>query len=119
MLLLGCYLAEKVLSVELRKKVEEEIEGEPLVKIVGDEVRRTLDKDIDEKYTELTYWGKVKYNWKTKDRFMDWFCHSIQPLFKPTHSDWEWLSLPVSLSWLHYLLRPFRLMMKYIIKMFE
>lgn len=52
------------------------------------------------------------------DRQSDWLSYCIRPLLNPTHSDWLWIRMPASLSFFYYFVRPVRLLIKYLHKLF-
>jgi len=54
------------------------------------------------------------FHFMSMDRLSDFIRYAIlKPVFSTTHSDWQQIKLPANLAFLHYLIRPFRLMWKY------
>ncbi|HBI15584.1 MAG TPA: hypothetical protein DDY20_08745 [Desulfobulbaceae bacterium] len=115
MVLLGCYLAGKLLGVELNSSaVAEKMADWPALRGIGDKVIHDLFAGPEERLQKPTYWDEVRYHRQTMDNFTDWLRFSMRIVLQPTHSDWQWLRLPVSMAWLYYVLRPLRLGMKYV-----
>jgi len=52
--------------------------------------------------------SRLYYHFKVRERWRDRMCCLFRYFFAPTFSDWKCISLPAFLSWLYYLIRPFR-----------
>lgn len=54
--------------------------------------------------------ARLRYHFSVRERWRDRICCLFRYYFAPTFSDWKCISLPSTLSWLYYLIRPFRVM---------
>jgi hypothetical protein len=49
-----------------------------------------------------------------RERLRDRIAHCLRVAFFPSQEDWAFATFPPRLSFLYYLLRPFRLLSKYV-----
>lgn len=114
MVLLGCHLAREFLGAELRGTVTEMMGRCPQVLAAGRWIMDDLFTDPQDKMRKLTYRAEVRYHWLIMDTLPGRLRYCLRLPLSPTHSDWQWLRLPAPLAGLYYLLRPFRLGLKYL-----
>jgi hypothetical protein len=117
-LLLGLLLANSLLDTALPERVLQRIQADPAVKWLAVQRRERLFREADgplAPFEELLYFRiyfqiKVREHLLDRVRFcLDFACFTVTP----NEKDWAILPLPVSLSFLYYLLRPIRLVGKY------
>ncbi len=71
----------------------------------------TLDRGRSaEARTEL---ARLTWRFATEDSLAASMWHATTRFFRPGPEDWDWLSVPAGMSWLHRLLRPARLAVKW------
>jgi hypothetical protein len=111
MLLLGLFLAHNLLETPLPEEVLRRIEAEPKVARLGDEVRERMFDEGDAAYgvaRQISFHLRTKENLRDRIRYCALFAMTTTPV------DWALAPLPPTLSFVYYLLRPFRLAKKYM-----
>lgn len=120
MLLLGCFLSQDLLDVQLPADVLSKIDADPQIKPLASRVYQRLSGEArypcQEDYTMASFKFHVQAMERLKDKIRySWKCligHTIFPLYKifrPTAFDRDFCELPQSFYGLYYLIRPFRL----------
>lgn len=117
MLALGLLLASDLLEINLPADVAERVRDDPKVRLVAERVRDLLfQKDYD--YLDISYW--YHHHLMMRERFRDrarlylyYLSRYVRLALTPNAQDHELLLLPRSLSFIYYLLRPFRLVKVY------
>jgi hypothetical protein len=111
MLRLGVYLAERVLQAPLPRDVSQEARRDSTARTLADQVIRHLFDDA-----EWTPSGLVSaaFHLRLRERLRDGLRFCLSLFLTPTLADWKALSLPSSLAFLYYGVRPFRLLGKYL-----
>ena len=61
----------------------------------------------------LSLWATLRIHLRMRERLMDRLRHCFWLAITPTSEDWLRQPLPAHLHWLHYFLRPWRLLRKY------
>lgn len=61
----------------------------------------------------LSLWATLRTHLRMRERLADRFRHSFWLAITPTSEDWLRQPFPAHLHWLHYFLRPWRLLRKY------
>jgi hypothetical protein len=110
MLRLGLYMASTLFGVELPQEVAEGINTDLRVKSLAAESYAKLLREPEEpwgRFEELSFDAKVIEGLRSKALFY------LDMLMTPTPLEWEYLTLPERLSFLYYLVRPFRLAIKH------
>lgn len=117
MLFLGLQLASDLLGATLPPEVLQRVEAEPVVKSFAAQVRKQLFCEVDLPSGD----SKIKsflFHLRVKERLQDKVRYCLY-LITPNVSDWVFLPLPSSVSFLYYLLRPIRLVRKYGLSFFS
>jgi hypothetical protein len=110
MLRLGLHMASTLFGVELPGEAAGGIEGDPKIKSLAAESCARLVREPEEpwgRFEELRFDAKVIEGLRSKALFY------VDVLMTPTPLEWEYLTLPERLSFLYYLVRPFRLAVKH------
>ena len=110
MLFFGLYLAKTLLNTTLPDAVWQKVESDKKVRSLAWEVTGNLFQERDKSLGILErslFYIKSTSDWRNAVRY----CFKFVIL--PTPGDYEILELPSSLSFLYYLIRPFRLLGKY------
>ena len=105
--LLGLYLAGKVLGLEVPKQAEQRIKSDKQIVTLGNAVCKKL---FFEERDDLA--GAEKFDplaFKTRDGLMQMLLYRMRVVFYPTIEDFRVFRLPGRLSFLRYGLRPLRL----------
>jgi hypothetical protein len=110
MLRLGLHMASTLFGVELPQEVAEGINADPKIKSLAAESYAKLLREPQEpwgRFEELRFDAKIIEGLHSKALFY------LDILLTPTPLEWEYLTLPERLSFLYYLVRPFRLALKH------
>lgn len=113
MLHLGLFLAHDLLDAPLPEKVVQEVEADPTIHTLARLVRDRLftEEQWHARPTEL-----FSYHFKVRENLLDAARYCYHIMIPPTPADLTSLSLPRSLSFLYYPLRPVRLIKKHGMK---
>jgi len=120
MLSLGLYMANDLLGAALPKEVLNKVSNDPQVRSLALQVYETLQSEPDTMpdladrtafYVSRTVFY-VRMRERLRDR-MPYFLYNLRRLVTPNSRDREFVQLPSSLSFLHHLLRPVRLLRDY------
>jgi hypothetical protein len=109
MLFLGLALSQDMLATDLPKEIIEDIRAD-------DSVQRLLQIVKERLFSEDKLYGlgfRVPFHLKARERLSDRVRYCARLALNTTHGDWDVLSLPPSLSFVYYFLRPFRLIKSY------
>jgi hypothetical protein len=110
MLFVGLFLAHDVLGASLPRDVWQRVTADPVSERLASQVRRWLFREPDGSpwvARELPFLLGARERWQDKLRY------GLLRTFTPTSEDMESLPLPEVFSFLHYPLRPIRLLAKY------
>jgi hypothetical protein len=113
MLSLGLSLARGLLGSNLPPDVDAFVRADPQVGSLTAEVRRRLF-DTSQPLAE-TRSGGVLFHVRLRERWRDRVRYCAAQL-RPGVGDWAGIRLPPGLEFLHYVIRPFRLAAKYLLK---
>ncbi len=103
-LLLGLLLAHQLTGTALPAQVLSRIQSMPSVETIAREVWRGLFSDSTPGFVELT-WFRLRLT----DRLSSRIRYCVNRSLLPSYEDLGWVRLPEPLSFLYFLLRPFRL----------
>lgn len=109
MLFLGLALSQDILAADLPKEIIEDIRADESVERLLQIVKERLF--IVDKPYGLGF--RVPFHLKARERLSDRVRYCARLALNTTHGDWDVLSLPPSLSFVYYFLRPFRLIKSY------
>lgn len=110
MLLLGLALAHDILAADIPEEILERIQAD-------DEVRRLVHVVEERVFAEDKSYSlsfKIPFHLKARERLRDRIRYCSRLALNTTHGDWDVLPLPTSLSFVYYLVRPFRLIKSYV-----
>ena len=110
MLRLGLHMASTLFGVELPGEAAGGIRGDPKIESLAAESCARLVREPEVpwgRFEELRFDAKVIEGLRSKALFY------VDVLMTPTPLEWEYLTLPERLSFLYYLVRPFRLAVKH------
>lgn len=114
-LLLGLFLANNLLGIELSEKIWQSIATDAAVKNLALQVMQKLFDSYS--YSQsLKPFGSNFSLWEiqVRERLQDrvWYCLNL--VFGPNEGDAEFLPLPPALHWVYPLIRPFRLIVRFL-----
>lgn len=111
LLLLNLLLTRDLLSADLPKEVNRLIDVDSRVSLLAAEARHWPFCERRRPTTDLrAHLVRTQMRERLRDRL-----HSFAPLWRVSIGDREWISVPPSLSFLYYFIRPIRLIRKYLL----
>ena len=114
MLFTGLLLARELLDVKLPAQLTVMLDRQEKTKAFTEGIINRLALSGPATTCDSSYRQFLLFHLLSMDRLSDFIRYAIlKPVFSTTHSDWQQIRLPVNLAFLHYLIRPFRLMWKY------
>ncbi|MBD2578885.1 nucleotidyltransferase family protein [Oscillatoria sp. FACHB-1406] len=113
MLFLGLFLARDLLELPLPETILQQIEAEPEVKILAQQVSERLFDSVDRTEKDGS---KTRFHLLARERWRDRVRYFLQLLFVPTTSDWLLWPQAEFPVFLYYLLRPLSLVRKQVFK---
>ena len=111
-LLLGLFLARRLIGTAFPETIERGIDGDPAVAALGSQVIGGL---FSAETSEVGVQLQTRFLAASLDRRRDAARFLLRLAVTPTPGDWEALSLPPWLMAGYYLVRPFRLAGKYLL----
>lgn len=114
-LLLGLSLCEELFGTNLPVTMKEEIKKRKNISLLKMHTLKSLNGKPTERSTNISYmYKKFNYHLKLYDSFSDKAKYYISYMFKITPDDVLNINLPENLSFLYFIIRPFRLGIKRI-----
>jgi len=110
MLLLGLFLAKDLLQIDLPEAIVLKIEDDRIIPTLARQVKLNLLTD-GVSATKPT--SSILFNYRIRERRLDGARHCYHITARPTPAEWASLDLPDTLSFLYYLVRPFRMIRKH------
>jgi hypothetical protein len=107
---LGVFLAADVLGAPIPREVSESLQADPKVKRLAEQARQQL---FTERSAPAGVFAEAVTLVNLRERRRDRFRAGLRLATIPRSYDWMFLSVPDSLSFLYYLVRPLRLAGKY------
>jgi hypothetical protein len=113
MLLLGLFLTNRAFGVELPANVMQLIEADrSAVSLALQAEEKWFQEDAREPHIlELT-----RFYFKSIESYGDRIRYCLRLLLTPVPGDWSYVNLPDNLYIFYYLIRPFRLFIKYLLR---
>ncbi len=111
MLGIGLYLSWKVLDAPVPDSVVFEIKKDKKIPVLSQEVVVLLFENPLDNYHKSITNRFSSFHIRIRDNFSDKLKYFFRLIFSPTYKEWINFPLPAWLSFLHYFLRPYRLMM--------
>jgi hypothetical protein len=109
LLYLGLFLAHECLEVDLPEEVWQQLQATPVIKPLAVQVRRRVLHELDR---PSGLWERICFHLRVRERLWD-KARSVWYSLTPNAKDRSVLALPECLLFLHYLLRPIRLVGEY------
>ncbi len=105
---IGLLLAHNLLNLELPEHI--------LLKINQDKVAQRLVKEVVNRIFTKEFMGVDEHIFvvKSRERLQDKIYCLSYFIFAPTAKEWNYIALPKSISFLYYLIRPYRLVKEYL-----
>ena len=113
MLYLGLFLAEDILGAHLPDSVIRVIVSDGVVKRLAKQVTQMLFHDKG----SMPAMRNLVFYLQSKERPADQFLYCFRMMTTISPRDWTFLPLPSSLFFLYYVLRPIRLISKYLLRL--
>lgn len=107
---LGLFMANDLLQATIPDPILQEIHADPTVKQLA---RWVYEQLFSDQYKQLSNFGRSRFHLRVRERKRDQMLYCLRLLTVPNEDDWLFQPLPASLSFLHYLIRPFRLFRKF------
>lgn len=109
MLFLGLCLADKIFKAPLPDDIRLTIHRDETILNISDKVTDHLfNPGSDQKKNISDRFSSFHIN--IRDTYTDKIRYALRLLFRPTDKEWLYFPVPASLSWVHYFLRPCRLL---------
>jgi len=105
MLLLGLLLSHELLGTDLPDEILERLTNQPEVKSLA---RQVIHKFLSNSWVGSGFFEIPRFHLKARESVSDRWRYCLH-LLGPSSKDWEFITLPESLDFLYYLLRPVRL----------
>lgn len=113
MLYLGLFLAQDILGTTLPDEVLQDVRSDQTVRRLAGQVKQWFFPGND----SLPGVKNLFFYLRSKDRLKDQILYCKRLITTISPCDWTFLPLPSSLSFLYYLLRPIRLVSKYLLRL--
>ncbi len=112
-LFIGLTLAHQLLDTVLPEKIAEQIAADKKIRSLSDQVIKNMFQENYNTSSQLTSNRFVSWHLITMDRKLDGIRYGLRLLTTATKRDWEVFPLPARLAFLHFLLRPARLVWEF------
>lgn len=109
MVLLGLQLSRLIYKTRFPSKVLELLGEDKGVQDIAQQITRNLLQNTSRNINRRYSWRFSLLHLRIRDSFADRVQYCLRMLFRPTIQEWIFCSLPSSLSFLHVIIRPFRL----------
>lgn len=114
-LFLGLFLANDLLGANIPKEVLEEVQREHIFKKIASNIYVWL---FEPDKGGLGLFDTVLFQLKVRERLLDKILYFFRFVLTPSFGDWQFVQLPEPMFFIYYLIRPFRLIGKYIFRLF-
>ncbi|MBU1169799.1 MAG: nucleotidyltransferase family protein [Proteobacteria bacterium] len=111
--LTGLYLCSELFDVGVSDEIGNLVRNDKAVKRIGDLVIGNLFNDVPMPTEQGINWRFSLIHFRIRDNWFDAAHYALRLLFRPTIKEWLYFPLPAPLTFIHYLLRPFRLATEY------
>lgn len=113
MVLLGLFLARDLLGAELPPEVSQRVQADSVLRSLGLEVRERLFQEAQGRHDASGRLRLFGFHLRLRESLWGKVRHCLRIALIPSQEDWALLSLPASLSFLYYVIHPFRLAAKH------
>ena len=110
MLFIGISLAHELLGTVLPAEITTRVAADKKINKMADQVREKMFQDRDAVGNSVVSQRFDLWNLISLDYRRDSLRYGLRLLTDPTKCEWNWIPLPANLAFLHYVLRPIRLM---------
>ncbi|WP_287037719.1 hypothetical protein [Desulfobacter sp.] len=107
MLHLGLYLSHKLLGTRMPGNLQ--FYKNSVISEIGNNVSAVMFKNLIELKVKDTANRFSFFHLNVRDSFIDKFQYAFRVIFRPTYKDWLCCAVPGSFGFIHYVIRPFRL----------
>lgn len=108
MLYLGLLLANDLLEIKLPELIIVKINKDKTVQWLGNKCAISIFKQPLKELDKYIFISKLKRNLSVRLSYL------VSMLITPTAKEWEYIQLPKSLTFLYFIIRPYRLFLEYI-----
>ena len=115
-LFLGLFLAHDLYGTNLPSQIAKKIADDSMISRIATEIYQELFREDEISYEMSTKFHKLFFHIKVRNRLSEKIRFCLDELIRPKEMDWIVCHLPASLSFLHYVIRPVRLVFKWIIE---
>jgi hypothetical protein len=112
MLWLGLFLAADLLQTPLPEEICQRLQADAVVGRLARQVRTRLFQETSHRQEVM---ASIPFHLRVRKGLWNKFLYCCHMTFSPSPEDWTLFTLPPALFVLYYLVRPFRLLEKYII----
>ena len=113
-LLFALYIAKQMLGAELPNSIEQKIETDLVAKKAAWIVCEEFFLRSPKSFAERTYIERVYLQKLARERWQDKVSYFVKTALIPNENEYDLFALPKQLFFLYYLLRPIRLMGKFL-----
>jgi len=111
MLKLGVFLSWKLLDVDVPDNILDQIKKDETISELAQEAVACMFKNITNSKAKNITDRFSSFHIRIRDSLTDKFRYIFRLAFRPTDKEWFYYPVPASLSFLHFFLRPCRLVM--------
>lgn len=111
MLLLGLFLCHKLLATPLPENISTRVVSDPAVAKLGNHI---IKLHFSTSNTSGKSYGTFRLLYQMREKLADQLSFTYRGIFAPTLEDFKYIKLPRSLIFMYSIIRPFRLLMKYL-----
>jgi Uncharacterised nucleotidyltransferase len=109
MLLLGLYLSETLLKAPVPETIHLRIaKNDTIMKMANEVADNLFKKRVGKNYKGISDRFST-FHMRIRDSFLDKIRYCLRLIFRPTDKEWLYFPVPSSVSFAHYVLRPYRL----------
>lgn len=116
MLLLGLFLCKDLLETDLPESILRELRDDRIIPTLAAQVKQNLFTDG---VSAIKPTSSILFNYRIRERRLDGARHCYHITARPTPAEWAALDLPDTLSFLYYLVRPFRMIRRHALTPFK
>ena len=113
-LLFALYTANQMLDAELPNLIAQKIEVEPVAKKAAQIVCKEFFLRSPESFAERTYTERIYLRKLARERWQDKVSYFVKTAFIPNENEFTLFPLPQQFFFLYYLVRPVRLIWKFL-----
>jgi len=116
MVRLGLALARDVIGATLPQQVQPAVQEDAMLPELVQQVLANLTREVDLSTEASERYRLFGFHLRVQDSTRGRLRHFLRMLWVPSEEDWESLALPAALYPLYYVVRPFRLLGKHVLR---